>query len=374
LTTRERSRERGWWDSTVVRAVLDLRAEDFESDRKDAVVPSLRRRVGLWARAVLGRLRRHGFEAAVRVKDRPGIEAVVFTMKRTRRTDQPGGLVLRICPGGVEVGVEVPPRGARRARVALADPARTFELGAALAALPEAFAITLAGDESNLRAAGAKADEVRAQLARADREDRTLRIGWSVPREVAVATLASLGDRLEDAMVLLAGIFVLLVGDAEGHSRSGRRRQGSPRVRSSGRIDDDGMDARARNGERSPRDGSGDRVERDAEADADRDAAVLPARPLRSLDPGPVLRAGRRRLTTQRADKGRSIERGSKVRVIDGPFAGRVGVVHEVDAKGGARVMLGLLAVCVDISNLALSAGQRPRLSTSHRKPVPARS
>jgi hypothetical protein len=358
----------------VVRAVLDLRAEDFETDRKDGAGPSLRRRVGLWARAILVRLRKHGFEAAARVKDRPGVEVIVFVMKRRFRTDGPFGLVFRAHRGGVEVGIEIPPRGARKARALLGDPARAFELGASLAALPDQFAIAFAGDESHLDAAGVKVDEVRALLARADREDRTLRIGWSVARDAAIASLASLDDRLEDAIVLLAGIFVLLLGDGDGHSRSGRRRRGSPRGRSANQTDDDGTEAPARSASRSARDGRNDRTERDAEADAERDAKAPAARPQRSLDAAAILRAGRRRPTTTRSDKGRSIERGSKVRVIDGPFAGKVGIVHEVDGKGGARVMLGLLAIWVEVKNLVSSVGPRPRLSTSHRKPVPARS
>jgi len=51
--------------------------------------------------------------------------------------------------------------------------------------------------------------------------------------------------------------------------------------------------------------------------------------------------------------------------------------VQEVDGKGGARVLLGLLAVQVRVKDLAVSleGGQkRPLLSTSHRKPVPVRS
>ncbi len=358
----------------MVRAVLDLRAEDFETDRKDGAAPPLRRRMGLWARVILGRLRKHGIEVAARVKDRPGVDVIVFAMKRGLRPDAPGGLVLRVHRSGVEVGVEIPPRGARKARAALADPARAVELGASLAALPDPFAIAFAGDESHLPAAGVKVDELRALLARADREDRTLRIGWSVAREAAIAGLASLDDWLEDAVVLLAGILVLLVGDGDGHSRSGRRRRGVPRGRSVNQTDDDGTEALIPGASRSTRDGRNDRAERDAEADAARDAKAPAARPQRSLDAAAALRAGRRRLTTNRSDKGRSIERGSKVRVIDGPFAGKVGVVHEVDGKGGARVMLGLLAVCLEVSNLASSVGPRPRLSTSHRKPVPARS
>jgi transcription antitermination factor NusG len=69
-------------------------------------------------------------------------------------------------------------------------------------------------------------------------------------------------------------------------------------------------------------------------------------------------------------------ERGARVSVLKGPFAGKVGVVQEFDGKGGARVMLGLLAVRLDVKNLVseVASRGRPRLSSSHRKPLPARS
>jgi transcription antitermination factor NusG len=69
-------------------------------------------------------------------------------------------------------------------------------------------------------------------------------------------------------------------------------------------------------------------------------------------------------------------ERGARVSVLKGAFAGKIGVVQELDGKGGARVMLGLLAVRLDVKNLvsAVEGRGRPRLSSSHRKPVPVRS
>ena len=70
------------------------------------------------------------------------------------------------------------------------------------------------------------------------------------------------------------------------------------------------------------------------------------------------------------------VDKGARVRVLEGPFAGKVGVVQELDGKGGARVMLGLLAVRLDVKDLVACAEgrERPLLSSSHRKPVPARS
>ncbi len=69
-------------------------------------------------------------------------------------------------------------------------------------------------------------------------------------------------------------------------------------------------------------------------------------------------------------------ELGARVRVAQGPFAGKTGVVQELDAKGGARVKLGLLVVRFDFEHLTVQAQgrARPVLGTSHRKPSPARS
>jgi hypothetical protein len=75
-------------------------------------------------------------------------------------------------------------------------------------------------------------------------------------------------------------------------------------------------------------------------------------------------------------EAGLDIERGTRVRVLQGPFLGKVGTVQELDGKGGARVMLGLLAVRVETKDLAPDAAvrDRPRLTSSHRKRMPARS
>ena len=56
------------------------------------------------------------------------------------------------------------------------------------------------------------------------------------------------------------------------------------------------------------------------------------------------------------------------MRVLGGPFAGRVGVVSELDGKGGARVTLGLLQAWVPLEGLGPSreGARRPALRSSH--------
>jgi len=67
-----------------------------------------------------------------------------------------------------------------------------------------------------------------------------------------------------------------------------------------------------------------------------------------------------------------TIDRGSHVRALAGPFAGQAGVVQELDGKGGARVLFGLLAARVELRDLVVKGKERgrPLLASSHRKPT----
>jgi len=65
-----------------------------------------------------------------------------------------------------------------------------------------------------------------------------------------------------------------------------------------------------------------------------------------------------------------ALQVGAKVRVLGGPFAGRLGVISELDGKGGARVTLGLLSARVLLENLGSARdAARPSLKNSHRTP-----
>lgn len=86
------------------------------------------------------------------------------------------------------------------------------------------------------------------------------------------------------------------------------------------------------------------------------------------LGPRPIARS-RSGLDDPRAP----VEKGSQVRVLGGAFEGKTGVVQELDGRGGARVMIGLLATRIEVRDLiVVSAGRgRPVLASSHRKPQP---
>jgi KOW motif-containing protein len=289
----------------------------------------------------------------------------------------------------VEVAVTLPPADASAARARIADPVRALQLTTAFEALPEQFAIGVAGDEARAPAPRASNDQLRALFDRAEREQRALWLGWSIPREVAVAHAVLLDEQLEDAVVALGSVLALLAQPPGRHAPVPREpaasRRRDKRDASRGEDDRPGAKRRARardEGTALSRAGhsqypeQGDREpEPAAEPDArEYDGAGSP-RAQRASFKGPV-RAGVRLRRSRGADSGRSIEKGSHVRVLDGAFCGKVGVVQEVDAKGRARVMLGLLAVRVDVRDLARCAEgrNRPLLSTSHRKRMPVRS
>ena len=64
------------------------------------------------------------------------------------------------------------------------------------------------------------------------------------------------------------------------------------------------------------------------------------------------------------------MDKGAKVRVNSGPFAGKVGVVGELDGRGGARVLLGLLSTRLAVADLSVlaEARDRPPMHSSHRR------
>ena len=55
------------------------------------------------------------------------------------------------------------------------------------------------------------------------------------------------------------------------------------------------------------------------------------------------------------------MEKGSKVRVRSGPFADKIGLICELDGRGGARVLLGLLSTRLALDALELSVEGRVR-------------
>ncbi len=351
-----------------------------------------------WARGVVERLEDFGVVATLDGTGQDmgqGKGAALPHVRFVLRDAPPDAtrLVLGMDAARVRTGLELPASQARAVRAWLSDPAHALELATALEALPEQFTMGASGDIASAEAPRATADDMRALLDRIEREGSTAWIGWTVPRELAVEHAALLDEQLADAVVALAQIFALLGADAVDHpaARSGHdARSGAKGRRFAGRRadadgprgDDDERD-RGRTARTRPR---ADRphAARDREHERELGAREGEAEPEpvreapqargRGLDAKPPPRPGSRRRPAKALPV--VIERGARVQVLKGPFSGKVGVVHELDGKGGARVMLGLLAVRLDVGNLVpvVEGRGRPRLSSSHRKPIPARS
>jgi hypothetical protein len=303
-------------------------------------------------------------------------------------------LALRLDGASVEVSIEVHAEASvdvRNLRARLGDVDRAIELAGALEALPEQFAMGDAVEvAARAPAQSATTDDVRALLDRVEGDKRALWIGWTVPRDVAIAHSELLAEQLEDAIVALGPLYkviawapdndLLRVDRAWDAARAGRarahddaekdradwesRREGERRTRAKER--DDAPAWRPTKAER-PRD-------REAPADgATSTPAPSPAVLATSRRPR---RFGRRPPRSTDIDPSIPIENGARVVVLAGPFEGKRGVVRELDGRGGARVMLGLLAIRSAVKDLVASAEgrDRPVLSSSHRKRSRARS
>jgi hypothetical protein len=168
-------------------------------------------------------------------------------------------------------------------------------------------------------AAALDREGLRTLVARAVDEGRRIRVGWRIPRAVALEHAADLDGQLEGALAALAVPFALL-------SRTDARPP-RPRLLASA-----------------------------------------------SLFGRTVRRAARRDLLP--------IEVGARVRVVRGPFEGKVATVHALEGKGAARIRLGLLSTRLPVADLALEAegpgvarisrrrgrGRSALLSSSHRR------
>ncbi|WP_437599936.1 transcription termination/antitermination protein NusG [Sorangium sp. So ce590] len=300
------------------------------------------------------------------------------------------------------------------------------ELTSALHALPEQFSFG-AGGGDRVACSAATPDAIAEMLRRAADGQVPLWIGWSVPRETAVEHADILDEQLEDALVALTPIYRLVAWSRENdrialdHKLEGIEQE---RARAHAEIEAENErwrseqararersmeQARARGDERveaalparrptlatlfkaaagagrggeprpSPRHGGegGSPARRAPHGEAEQPTkAEAPRKPPVEHAPraqrGPSGEPDATAKATPEPAKGGVLEKGSRVRVRRGPFGDKIGVVSELDGRGGARVLLGLLSTRLDLDELDLvaDARDRPALSTSHRKPL----
>lgn len=336
-------------------------------------------------------------------------------------------LALRLDVSSVEVCFAVHPEARvdvdnLHARLDEGAESLAAELLRALAALPEELKIGVG--EERVPCERVTKDELRGMLERAAAGQVPLWVGWSVARETALEHAEILDDQLEDAIIALAPIYKLVAWSrdndhialdrrlegvlqerarthaaAEAQTERWRSEQEEARRRSFEQAKEHREEARrappgpaarrpslatlfssdARKSGQAPRD---EKIAPPAERSPLRDDAARAGSGPRAAIPGsgeeapgraePPAPAPAARL--DRASAGTSaIEKGARVRVRSGPFADKIGVVGELDGRGGARVLLGLLSTRLELTDLepAIEGRERPAIQSSHRRPLP---
>lgn len=405
-------------------AGLGLAPEDFDAflvpDAGSTGPENLRQRVRRWSNGVLGRLAALGLVAELTVTGgrsaaEPGLRALFVRDEVGRSHVARASVALELpshgtgqaAPGRleevlghhallsfaldsvhVEVALELGPHAAldlANLRARLRDPSGALELVSAFERLPEGVAVGVLGVPCFPSAQRTSVDDLRALLDDAERKNQPLWIGRSVPRGVVVGLGATLDEELEAVLVAVAHVYRLVAWAPEndwaraattGSARRGRKRREAPHEARESR--DASTERRARR--------SGGRREREAARGHEEALEALEGEdapePSRAGRDEPVVstrgkaaallaRAAVRGAAVTAIDPDRAIERGTRVQVLEGAFAGRVGVVGELEPGGRARVLFGLLATSVPVADLvAAVAGPRGKggLRSSHRR------
>jgi sRNA-binding protein len=349
--------------------------------------------------------------------------------------DRHAFLALRLDAHAVEVCFAIPSEARvdldnLRARLDVgAEGGLAAELISALAALPEEFTIGAGGEGAASRHASSAAtpEALRELVARSSAEQIPLWVGWRVARETALEHAAILDEQLEDALVALAPIYRLVAWSRDNDRIAlDRRLEGAEQERArahaeayaeterwrveqeeSRRRSQEQALARAEEARRnppisstrrpslstlfggksaSPPSSQRPRHEPPPSAPAHRAPPVTPA-PAAIHAPAPapaepVAAATIAAATIAAAPSAparpasTTIEKGAKVRVRSGPFIDKIGVIGELDSRGGARVLLGLLSTRLELHDLelAVETRERPAMQSSHRAPLPRKA
>jgi hypothetical protein len=383
----------------------------------------LKQRALAWARALHPRLVALGLEVDLEASDEhPGprnaqrvdAQHVVFTRAIAEREEldrlagralgdaleapvPPLGhawLGLSLDAAGVEVGLVLPPDafadvGTLRARVVGTEP----DVLAALSALPHEVAVVVG--EERVPAHDVTHERLSALGDRAASERAPLAFAWRVGRDVALAHADVLAEELEGALCALGPLHRLVtwrrdddllgLGARLASLEDELARAHAERAAAHERWLAERKDEHARLAEIA-------RARRAAAAGAPHRATLATLfGPPRAKKPAPS-RAGHAPAhgvhppahgaheTPVAAPVASSaaghhhapgpLEKGARVRVLAGAFAGRVGVVSDLDGRGGARVLLGLLSARIELADLepVVEGRGRPALHTSHTK------
>ncbi len=407
---------------TEVPSRLNLDASDFDAYLPERAASTecgdvrlaIRRRLLDWARPVAARLEAFGIAAEIGGTDdhpnagnghRVDDQRVIFwrdaaARARLERLLEQGRslamvrgthrmhahLALKIDATSVDVSVQVHPDAwvdFRNIRARLTQPDLALELTAALESLPEQYVLKVTENDL-LQLGGIDTNQLRDALDRAEASGAPLWVGWIVPRDVAIEHAAVLEEQLEDAIVALAPVFRLIAWAPDNDCVELDREwmlARAARVKAQEEADREqaaweakkAADERREAERRAPRRDRGTRRTGnlpDSGAEPKVDAEPPPVAALPAPAPRPALRLSRGARIVD-VDPGGVVDRNAKVQVLSGAFEGKVGIVQELDGRGGARVLLGLLAVRIDVGDLGVvrEGRERPTLASSHRRP-----
>ncbi|PIE05530.1 MAG: hypothetical protein CSA75_04260, partial [Sorangium cellulosum] len=305
----------------------------------------------------------------------------------------------------------------------LQDDAQGASIVDAISALPEQFQFGLSGRDT-MPVASIDIEQLRRISSQLAVESAVLWIGWNIPRNVALEHADLLDEQLVDALAALAPIYQLLSWQRNNdpsnlsarldHMRAELMRAAASRMEQDRKLAE--QNARLRQAQtESSRKRTKERVDYDTKRarptlanlfkpNTDADLSQEPKafksskptrgstnkppdppaatvtksrrpRPARHQDAAPpsqgvVSRPRRPKTPAPTYISGGTVTKGARVRVLSGPFEGKIGVIGEFDGRGRARVMLGLLSTQLLVEQLeaVVEAKDRPPLQSSHRR------
>ena len=380
------------------RALLFTRS-DFDLRGRGALDQDLGERLKHWAAAVQERLADLGLALEVAVVDgKIGPPGVVFVrgsrqreqalkVARAQKLDyrplfagvfaENAKLVLRLTHATVEARLELPASALvdiHNLRAKIKDPEGLLSAISVVESLPEQFWAGVDGGSQGpvSRVTG---QDLREWVDESVGLSTALFFGWTLPTDLAVAQKTEIGGQLEHAFAALGSLYDALAWSEANDFFSGQKRRARPST------EHDGAKSKRGRKDRRPKDepfiddretGRDDETPASAAAEKGTRNTVEGALFLRKR---PILRRGQSDLDT---DPKLPIEKGTRICALRGPFSGKVGIVQELDGKGSARVLFGLLAARLRVSDLVAfrgrtGKGSRQKLMSSHRRPLGVR-
>ncbi len=377
------------------RRALVFSRNDFDLRGRGSMDEDLRERLQHWSAAVQERLAELGLSLELAVVDgKLGPPGVVFVrssrqreqalkVARAQKLDyrplfagvfaENAKLVLRLTHATVEARLELPASALvdiHNLRAKLKSPEGVLAATSVVEALPEQFWAGVEGGSQGpvSRITGR---ELREWVDEAVGLGASLFFGWTLPKDLAVAQKTEIGGLLEDAFSALGSLYDTLAWSADNDFFSGQKRRARAVAEREGAKS---KRTPIRKGRR-PKDYAF--VDDGEPASTDDSPTQSDGGPSNRTDPlflrkRPILRRAQKDADT---DSRLPIEKGTRISVLAGPFSGKVGVVQELDGKGGARVLFGLLAARLRVKDLVAfrdrtGKNARQKLMSSHRRPL----